>query len=176
MLRATQVVAPRLAKSCFVLCGGLQTARRPAFLIHRHAQPTSPRLATSPSRVAQALHPFGLRTSATARKAARSGGWLALRAAVLRRALRDTRRCAARPRRRHRSAFERCIRPAVSVRSQPMQEARAQFHSPSVLVQRRPKPRANPSIERTRSGRPHLAFISFWAKCVLPPRAAQRKR
>jgi len=37
-------------------------------------------------------------------------------------------------------------------------------------------PRANPSFEPTRSGRPVLAFISFWAKTVLPPRAAQLKR
>jgi hypothetical protein len=36
--------------------------------------------------------------------------------------------------------------------------------------------RPNPSFERTRSGRPALAFISFWAKAGLPPRAAQLKR
>ena len=36
--------------------------------------------------------------------------------------------------------------------------------------------RPNPSIERTRNGRPHLAFISFWAKRVLPLRAAHVKR
>ena len=34
----------------------------------------------------------------------------------------------------------------------------------------------NPSIERTSTGRPHLAFISFWAKCVLPVPAAHVKR
>ncbi len=34
----------------------------------------------------------------------------------------------------------------------------------------------NPSIERTRNGRPHLAFISFWAKHVLPLRSAHVKR
>ena len=32
--------------------------------------------------------------------------------------------------------------------------------------------RANPSFKRTRSGKPALAFISFWAKAVLPTRAA----
>ena len=31
--------------------------------------------------------------------------------------------------------------------------------------------RANPSFKRTRSGKPALAFISFWAKAGLPPRA-----
>ena len=36
--------------------------------------------------------------------------------------------------------------------------------------------RPNPSIERTRIGRAHLAFISFWAKRVLPLRAAHVKR
>ena len=35
---------------------------------------------------------------------------------------------------------------------------------------------AYPSFKRTRSGKPTLAFISFWAKPVLPPRAAQLKR
>ena len=40
-----------------------------------------------------------------------------------------------------------------------------------------PRPhRPNPSFELTRSGRPALAFISFWAKASLPPRAAQLKR
>ena len=34
----------------------------------------------------------------------------------------------------------------------------------------------NPSIERTRSGGAGLAFISFWAKPALPPRAAHVKR
>ena len=34
----------------------------------------------------------------------------------------------------------------------------------------------NPSIERTSTGRPHLAFISFWAKCALPVPAAHVKR
>ena len=34
----------------------------------------------------------------------------------------------------------------------------------------------NPSIERTRSGSAGLAFISFWAKPALPPRAAHVKR
>ena len=36
--------------------------------------------------------------------------------------------------------------------------------------------RANPSFERTRSGRPALVFISFSAKLALPTRAAQLKR
>ena len=35
---------------------------------------------------------------------------------------------------------------------------------------------ANPSFERTRSGRPLQAFISFWALRGLPPRAAQLER
>jgi hypothetical protein len=35
---------------------------------------------------------------------------------------------------------------------------------------------ANPSIERTRTGRPSLASISFWAKPALPARAAHVKR
>ena len=34
----------------------------------------------------------------------------------------------------------------------------------------------NPAFERTRSGKPGLACISFWLKPGLPPRAAQRKR
>ena len=34
----------------------------------------------------------------------------------------------------------------------------------------------NPSVKRTRSGKPALAFISFWPKAVLPPRAAYLKR
>ena len=34
----------------------------------------------------------------------------------------------------------------------------------------------NPSIERTFTGRPHLALISFWAKRVLPVPAAHVKR
>ena len=37
-------------------------------------------------------------------------------------------------------------------------------------------PRPNPFIERTRSGSAGLAFISFWAKPALPPRAAHVKR
>ena len=37
-------------------------------------------------------------------------------------------------------------------------------------------PRPNPSIERTRSGSAGLAFILFWAKPALPPRAAHVKR
>ena len=36
--------------------------------------------------------------------------------------------------------------------------------------------RPNPSFELTRSGRSALAFISFWLKAALPPRAAQLKR
>ena len=36
--------------------------------------------------------------------------------------------------------------------------------------------RPNPSIERTRNGRAHLAFISFWAKRALPLRSAHVKR
>ena len=36
--------------------------------------------------------------------------------------------------------------------------------------------RANPSIERTRSGSAGLALISFWAKPAPPPRAAHVKR
>ena len=39
-----------------------------------------------------------------------------------------------------------------------------------------PHPTPNPSIERTRSGSAGLAFISFWAKPALPPRAAHVKR
>ena len=35
---------------------------------------------------------------------------------------------------------------------------------------------SNPSIERTRNGRPHMAFISFSARCGLPSRAAHVKR
>ena len=34
----------------------------------------------------------------------------------------------------------------------------------------------NPSIERTSTGRAHLAFISFWAKRALPVPAAHVKR
>ena len=34
----------------------------------------------------------------------------------------------------------------------------------------------NPSIERTRTGRPRMALISFWALRVLPSRAAHVKR
>jgi hypothetical protein len=34
----------------------------------------------------------------------------------------------------------------------------------------------NPTIERTRSGNVGLAFIFFWAKSALPPRAAHVKR
>ena len=138
-MRATQVVVSRQELLSF-FAEVFKSHARPAFLLHPHAQPTSSRLATSPSRVAQALHPSGSRTSATATQGSKVRRWLALRAAVLRRAVRDTRRCAARPRGRNRSAFERCVRLAVSVRSQPMQEARAQFHSPSVLVQRRSRP------------------------------------
>ena len=41
---------------------------------------------------------------------------------------------------------------------------------------RRRTPAPNPSFERTRSGRPRTAFISFWAMRVLPARAAQVKR
>ena len=37
-------------------------------------------------------------------------------------------------------------------------------------------PTPNPSIERTRNGRPRLAFISFWAKRVPPLRSAHVKR
>ena len=37
-------------------------------------------------------------------------------------------------------------------------------------------PTPNPSFERTRSGKPPLAFISFSAKAGLPPRASQLKR
>ena len=36
--------------------------------------------------------------------------------------------------------------------------------------------RANPSFEPTRGGRPHQAFISFWALRALPRRASQLKR
>ena len=36
--------------------------------------------------------------------------------------------------------------------------------------------RPNHSIERTSTGRPHMAFISFWAMCVLPVPAAHVKR
>lgn len=34
----------------------------------------------------------------------------------------------------------------------------------------------NPSVKRTRNGMPPLALISFWAKAVLPLRAAYLKR
>jgi len=34
----------------------------------------------------------------------------------------------------------------------------------------------NPSIERTRNGMAHLAFISFWAKRAMPLRSAHVKR
>ena len=34
----------------------------------------------------------------------------------------------------------------------------------------------NPSIERTSNGMPRLAFISFWAKPVMPLLAAHVKR
>jgi len=34
----------------------------------------------------------------------------------------------------------------------------------------------NPSIERTRNGMAHLAFISFWAKRAMPSRSAHVKR
>ena len=37
-------------------------------------------------------------------------------------------------------------------------------------------PRPNPSVERTRSGRPLQALISFWALRVPPARAAHLKR
>ena len=37
-------------------------------------------------------------------------------------------------------------------------------------------PAPNPSIERTRTGRPRMAFISFWAMHVLPARAAHVTR
>jgi hypothetical protein len=33
-------------------------------------------------------------------------------------------------------------------------------------------PTPNPSFKRTHSGKPALAFISFWAKAGLPTRAA----
>jgi len=36
--------------------------------------------------------------------------------------------------------------------------------------------RPNPSIERTRNGMAHLAFISFWAKRAMPLRSAHVKR
>ena len=36
--------------------------------------------------------------------------------------------------------------------------------------------RPNPSVERTRYGRPRLALISFWAKRGLPQRSAHLKR
>ena len=39
-----------------------------------------------------------------------------------------------------------------------------------------PLPTPNPSFERTCSGKPALAFISFSAKAGLPPRASQLKR
>jgi hypothetical protein len=34
----------------------------------------------------------------------------------------------------------------------------------------------NPSFEPIRTGKRQLAFISFWANCRLPVRAAQLKR
>ena len=35
---------------------------------------------------------------------------------------------------------------------------------------------ANPSVKRTGTGKPSLAFISFWAKAVLPAPAAYLER
>ena len=78
-------VSPRVAS---VFAEVFKSHTRPAFLLHLHAQTTSSRLATSPSRVAQALHPSGSRTSATATQGCKVRWWLALRAAVLRRAVR----------------------------------------------------------------------------------------
>ena len=46
--------------------------------------------------------------------------------------------------------------------------------SPAFVVVQRVTP--NPSIERTSTGRPHLALISFWAKRVPPVPAAHVKR
>ena len=171
-------VSPRVA---FVLRGSLHVAgppslaplpsRRAYFLLIRH----------QPSRVAQALQSFwflrspGPRGRCQPRKAERSGGgWRSAPPCCAGRSEHEA-LC-------HSAAWpppeciEPCVGLAVSVRSQPMQEARAQFHSPSVLVQRRSRPRPNPSFERTRSGMSALAFISFSAKPALPPRAAQLKR
>ena len=56
-------------------------------------------------------------------------------------------------------------------------ERRSQYktqESPAFVVAQRVTP--NPSIERTSTGRPHLALISFWAKCALPVPAAHVKR
>ena len=50
--------------------------------------------------------------------------------------------------------IEPCVGLAVGVRLPPMQQACAQVHSQSVLVQRRSRPRANPSFERTCPGVP----------------------
>ena len=48
--------------------------------------------------------------------------------------------------------------------------------APKEVAQRTAAVTPNPSIERTRSGSAGLAFISFWAKPVLPPRAAHVNR
>ncbi len=51
-------------------------------------------------------------------------------------------------------------------------QVKTQIQSTAVAQRARP----NPSIERTRNGMAHLAFISFWAKRAMPPRSAHVKR
>ena len=56
-------------------------------------------------------------------------------------------------------------------------ERRSQYktqESPAFVIVQRVTP--NPSIERTSTGKPHLAYISFWAKCVPPVPAAHDNR
>ena len=49
-------------------------------------------------------------------------------------------------------------------------------HTPRFMVRVCGRSALQASIERTSTGMPHLAFISFWAKCVLPVPAAHVKR
>src|SRR6266568_1250625 len=51
-------------------------------------------------------------------------------------------------------------------------QVKTQIQSTAVAQRARP----NPSIERTRNGMAHLAFISFWAKRAMPLRSAHVKR
>ena len=60
------------------------------------------------------------------------------------------------------------------------QSIQARWRSHSCQAQKQSvihqNPAPNPSIERTRTGRPRMAFISFWAMRALPARAAHVKR
>ncbi len=51
-------------------------------------------------------------------------------------------------------------------------QVKTQIQSKVAAHQARP----NPSIERTRNGMAHLAFISFWAKRAMPLQSAHVKR